>query len=345
MKSKLKAIQIKRFELIALPLFAFAAFFLIGCNETHQSKSQSSRPTDRLTREAEHIIGQALADRDPRIRAGGIELVADTKQNKFMPKVQKLLKDEFVPVKFSAVLAIADTGYRPAKRDVRRLLTDEPNVKIAAAYALSRLGTPDALKIVRDAVKSKDQTVRANAVFLLGKSGHESDLPLLIWAQLDELSDDRVKLQALEARARLKDSQVFKRLWAILYSSYADDRIMAVRAMGMFGDKKAKDILMTKLDDKVLEVRLVAAEQLGALGDTTGAPEVLDVFTKNLRAQLDKKIDRERVNILTALAIGEINTPNLTKFLPKLLKNESKLVRIAAARAVLRTAKARNTAR
>jgi len=83
MKIKLIAARTKRIEFIALPLFAFAALFLIGCNETLQSKSQSSRSTDRLTLEAEYIIGKALADKDPRIRAGGIELVADTKQNKF----------------------------------------------------------------------------------------------------------------------------------------------------------------------------------------------------------------------------------------------------------------------
>jgi HEAT repeat protein len=108
---------------------------------------------------------------------------------------------------------------------------------------------------------------------------------------------------------------------------------MGVRAMGALGTEEAKNALITKLDDDVLDVRLVAAEQLGMLGETTGEAEVLKVFTKNLTSGLDKK-ELERVNTLTALAIGQIGTANLTKFLPQLLKNESKFVRIAAAKAV-----------
>jgi HEAT repeat protein len=38
------------------------------------------------------------------------------------------------------------------------------------------------------------------------------------------------------------------------------------------------------------------------------------------------------------MAIGQIRTPSLTKFLPELLKDESKFVRIAAAKAVLQSA-------
>jgi HEAT repeat protein len=108
---------------------------------------------------------------------------------------------------------------------------------------------------------------------------------------------------------------------------------MGVRAMGTLGGGKARDILITKLDDDILEVRLAAAEQLGRLRDKTGEPEVLDVFEKNLTAGLEDQA-LERANVLTAMAIGRICTPTLTKYLPGLMKNKSKSVRIAAAKAV-----------
>jgi hypothetical protein len=47
----------------------------------------------------------------------------------------------------------------------------------------------------------------------------------------------------------------------------------------------------------------------------------------------------ERVHMFTALAVGQIRTAAVTEFLPKLLKNQSKRVRIAAAKAVLQCAK------
>ena len=119
----------------------------------------------------------------------------------------------------------------------------------------------------------------------------------------------------------------------MLISAYADDRVIGIRAMGTLGTAEAKDALITMLDDDILEVRLAAAGQLGALKDTSGESKVLDVFTKNLTAGLNKE-DLERVNVLTALAIGRIGTPPLTKFLPRFLKDKSKFVRIAAAKAV-----------
>jgi hypothetical protein len=89
------------------------------------------------------------------------------------------------------------------------------------------------------------------------------------------------------------------------------------------------------LTDDVMEVCLAAAEQLGMHGDTSGEPIILDVFEKNRAADFDKE-GSERINVLTAIAIGEIGSASLTKYLPGLLENESKFVRIAAAKAVLR---------
>ncbi|MHC4194178.1 MAG: HEAT repeat domain-containing protein, partial [Planctomycetota bacterium] len=178
-----------------------------------------------------------------------------------------------------------------------------------------------------------DQTVRANAAFILGRTGDINALKLLKWAQEDKNSSDKVRFQVLEARARLGDEEVLQKLWAIVYSGYADDRIMGIRAMGTLGTSKARDILVTKLDDNILEVRLAAAEQLGKFRDRTGEPEVLAVFENDLTIGLDKQAS-ERANVLAALAIGQIRTPALTKYLPQLLRNESKFVRIAAAKAV-----------
>jgi HEAT repeat protein len=42
--------------------------------------------------------------------------------------------------------------------------------------------------------------------------------------------------------------------------------------------------------------------------------------------------------MLAALAMGEIGTPAVVKYLPSLLKDKSKGVRLAAAKAVLRSA-------
>ena len=318
--------------------FAFLAFAVFGCNKSLQT-TYTHAPVgtvivNNLKPQATQIIREALADDNPLIRVNAIEVVATTKQTRLMPKVQRLLKDKFVPVRFAAALAVGDLQYSLAKSEVAPLLQDEDeNVKIAAAYAMSKLGSPDSFQLLRKAIASNDQTVRANAALLLGKSGDKSVLKFLYWTLQREDSDDRVRLQTAEAIAMLGDERIFPKLWAMLISTYADDRIIGIKAMGALATAQARNALVTMLDDDIVEVRLTAARQLGMLGSSAGELEVLDVFTKNLTADLNK-MGLERVNVLTALAIGRIGTPQLTNFLPQLLKNQSKLVRIAAAKAV-----------
>ena len=317
-------------------LFACLVVFVLGCNEPSVPTitdygAGNMNPTEAG---AFGIIRDGLADASPLVRVNAIEVVVTTGQIKLMRTVQRLLEDESVPVRFAAALAIGDLQYSIARTSISRALTDrDANVVVAASYAMGRLGDTEYFEVVRKALNSDDQTVRANASFLLGRAGDPSAINLLKLAQQDEDSTAKVRFQALEARARLGDEQVLSKLWAIVYSGYADDKIMGVRAMGALGTPKARDILATKLDDDILEVRLVVAEQLGKLGDKTGEPEVLDVFEKDLTAGLDEQA-LERTNVLTALAIGHICTPRLTKHLPKLMKNQSKSVRLAAAKAV-----------
>ncbi len=334
-KQKAKCTRlIATFTIMTYVIFAF------GCNGLPKMQTTVRWPdavsVDELIPEATRIVREGLADDNPDIRNNAIEAVAVTRQIRLMPKVQRLLKDEFAPVRFVAALAVGDLEYSLAESSVRQLLKDEnENVRIAAAYAMSKLGSAGSLKLFRNAIAGNDQTVRANAALLLGKSGDKSELTrqVLWWTLGRKDSDDKVIFQTAEAIAMLGDERIIPRVWPMLISKYADVRVIGIRAMGALGTREAKNALITMLDDDILEVRLAAAEQLGTLEDTLGEPEVLDVFTKNLTARLDKKA-LERVNVRTALAIGRIGTPRLIRFLPRFLKDESKSVRIAAAMAV-----------
>jgi len=219
--------------------------------------------------EARQILLEGLADIDPRMRSNAVEVIATVREVRLMPKIQRMLQDPAVQVRFLAALAVGDLEYALAKGEVAALLNDpDPNVKMAAAYALMRLGQPEHFPIVGEAIASKDQTVRANAALLLGKSGYQEALRFLYWTLQQPDSTDRVLLQAVESIAMLGDQRIYPKLWTRLISAYADDRMVGIRAMGALGTEEAKNALITTLDDAVLEVRLAAAEQLGKLGDT-----------------------------------------------------------------------------
>jgi HEAT repeat protein len=291
--------------------------------------------------QAERIVVEGLNDPDSHIRTMAIEVVSATRWIRLMPKVQSLLSDRAVPVRFFAAVAIGDLRYDPAANAVSSLLNDaDANVKTAAGYAMMKLGHAEYFRLFRDAITSPDQTVRANAALLLGKSGNQEARKLLYWTLQRSDSDEKVISQALESIAMLGDERIYPKLWTRLISAYADDRVAGIRAMGMLGTAQAKNALVTMLDDPVLEVRLAAAETLGKLGDAVGEAEVQQVFDKNSLAGMDVQ-SQERVKLLVAAAIGEIGTPSLTGRLPTLLGDPSQAVRLTAAKAVLRAARAK----
>ncbi|MHC4726146.1 MAG: HEAT repeat domain-containing protein [Planctomycetota bacterium] len=327
---------------ILMLLFAtFLIVFVFGCGDALQTTPGNLKGINLSVSwsKALRIIQDALMDNDPLVRARAIEVVASTGQLKLMPQVQRLMQDNYVPVRFAAALAVGDLTYSPGKRTLNKLITDkDANVVVAAAYAMGKLGSTEHIQILRKAATDSDQKVRANAVFLLGKSGDRNSLQLLWNTMQDRSSDDKVAYQSAEAIATLGDKRIFSKIWSMLISSYHDVRTMGVIAMGKLKTPEAKNALIRMLDDDVLEVRLVAAEQLGLFRDPIGEPKVLEVFEKNLTNGMDLQA-AERTNVLTALAIGQIRTPALKKFLPQMLENDSKLVRIAAAKAVFQCLK------
>lgn len=330
--------------LVVLAALLAALFSLTGCSEpqapTFLAELGPLPPADmdKLEPQALRAVVDGLADPDPRIRANAIEVVALTDYVLLMPKVQRLLQDAAVPVRFLAILAVGDLEYALAENDVARLLEDnDTNIRMAAAYAMMKLGHPEYFKVFRDAIASEDQTVRANAAMLLGKSGRKEGLRFLYWALRADDSADKVVLQAAESIAMMRDRRIYPKLWSRLISAYADDRMVGIRGMGALATDEARNALVTMLDDPVLEVRLAAAAQLGKLDEPMGEEEVLSVFKTNALAERDEQ-GRQRVKILAALAIGEIGTESAKKYLPLLLADTSGPVRLAAAKAILQCA-------
>lgn len=350
LKRMMKMGQLNKKIVLTLCIF-FVSASLTFADEESEKSGISQKPLSLLEKKAVskktnlnelkpralEIIEQALSNAEPRIRANAIEVIAETRQIKLMPKVEKLLKDESMPVRFNAAMAIGDVQYKLAKKTVSQMLNDtDINLQIAANYAMIRLGSKDKSyeQNIYKALTNVNQTIRANAAAILGKLGNQNDLTKLYWVLKDPASEDMVRFQALESIAKLGDEKVVAKIWPNIISSYNDVRVLGIRALGELGSQNAKEIIITKLDDDVLEVRLAAATQLGRLNDKTGEEEVLKVFKENLTSGLSKP-DLERVNFFTTLAIGEIATESLTKYLPSFLENDSKLVQLAAAKAVL----------
>ena len=285
-----------------------------------------------LVPNAEKIVLNGLKSSDARIRSNAIEVVASGQKIELMPKVVALLDDTDMPVRFTAAVALGDTQYKAGEKKLVQSLKDaDLNVVIAASYALCKLGNQEYLAMIENSAKADDQTVKANAAMLLGKLKSKRSLPLLYKLKDNPDSSDTVAFNAVEAIARIGDDKIYSKIWTMLISVYADDRYMGVYAMGAFGGVKGANAIITLLDDDVVEVRLTAAEELGMLGDNSGQIVVLEYLNSPESAE---KETIERRNTLAALAIGQIGTEPLIAHLPKLLKNDSPFVRLAAAKSI-----------
>ena len=247
MKNKLKQIQShtskKIFHcLIHASVIILMVLYAFGCESSRTGSKVHDVSSHTVTQsEAIQIIGQALSDSDPLVRVNAIEVVATTRQLNLMPRVQQLLQDVSMPVRFAATLAVGDMEYSPAKNLINRSLKDpDSNVIIAASYTMGRLGYPGYIEILRKSVTQTNQTVRANSAMLLGKSNDRGSLKLLYWVLQDKISDDRAVFQAADAIAMLGDESIYPKLWSMLLSAYADVRVIGIRAMGTLGTKTAE---------------------------------------------------------------------------------------------------------
>jgi len=318
-------------------LMLFTCAMIAGCIEnevfTRGAPAQPQIDMPSLEDRAIRIVRDGLNDENGLVRNHAVEVVVTTNRRDLMPRVLSLLGDRSVALRFAAATAVGDMKYSEGEYAVKPMLHDpDVNVQIAAAYALGRIGRPEHLDKLRNAARSTDQTVRANALLLLGKLGDQRDLGLLYEILYDSQSSDKAKFQAVESIAMLKDPRIYKeRLWPMLISKFADDRVMGIRGMAALGTKEAQDAILTMLDDEVLELRLCAAEQLGRLGDRTGEAEIAAYFQRS-----NPNINETSIpNVFAVLAIGQIRAEALYKYLPPALHSRSKVVQLAAAQSVL----------
>jgi HEAT repeat protein len=289
-------------------------------------------PAEKLQTRAALIIQKGLSDTNAYMRNHAIEVAIETKQRQWMPDILRKLDDTSVAVRFTAAIAVGELECQVCKEQLSKSLKDtNENVRIGAAYSMIRLGDKSGYQMIRDSAVSTDPTLRANALLLLGKLGSKDDLPLIHKAFADTDAADKVRMQATESIARLKDVSIYRsKLWPLLISKYADDRVMGIRGMGALGTNEAKEAIQTMLQDDVTEVRLCAAEELGKLGDQGGMNQLVTYF------QTNPDLNQATMASGTAvMAIGRVKAVNLTGYLNKALDSQSPYIRLAAAQSAI----------
>ncbi|MGC4113129.1 MAG: HEAT repeat domain-containing protein [Myxococcales bacterium] len=163
-----------------------------------------------------------------------------------------------------AVEALGALGDPAAIPSLVRLLED-PSLCGEAVRALVSLAKADR-DAVREACKFKlGGPASAPAVRVLGRVGTPDDLPLLKQALRSEHTD--VRLAAAEAAQALGEAGAAELLRLALADEAPPVRAAAARGLGAFPSEETFAALGEALDDREASVSAAAAEALGELGE------------------------------------------------------------------------------
>ncbi|OXU16081.1 HEAT repeat domain-containing protein [Sedimentisphaera salicampi] len=308
------------------------------CSAMGDSRSRGVEEGLPLEEKARWKVMEIIQSGSIDLQMDAIEVAAKSGDETLLSNIMPVLNDEKAPepIKFAGLMAIGDAKYSGGLKFAEKYKTDEnPNLKMAAAYALIRLGktSNSNYKIILNHLDSEDQKTKDNAVLLLGKAGERKYISVLRWLYNNENSTERTKLLIVEALSRLRDPEARSKAWALMISKRADDRVMGITSMQKLKTLKAKNAILTMLDDGVLEVRLVAAENAALLGDKSGRDIVLNFF-KNKVNTLDKK-DRDRALLHAIDAAMAIKGVDSAQYVPDYLDYNSKKIQLKAAQAIL----------
>ena len=339
MKSNIGSLRVITFFLLALLLCG-------ACDRSRRLPAKMlalGNPNispQQLRQRGKEVLFTIMAGEDPTLRCNALETLAQYEVDaQIAARIREGLNDPSVAVRFAAAVAAGDIEDYSSKPLLERLLRESnPSLKMAAAYALEKMGDKRFHSWYDAILKSKDPQLCSQACLLIGKLGntklrHDS-VEKLQQVMRKKDQEPSVKLQAAESLARLGDTEVFKNLLVFANSGYASDRILAISGLQwLIKNQTAQTMLLVLADDEHLEVRLTAIRALDSLADES----YLEIVRQNLYYQHpeENRQAEERIRGLALLALGNVGKSSDAYLLYKALAAQSGYYRVAAARATV----------
>ena len=269
-------------------------------------------------------LSMAKGSPDPVIRAHALEGMKEGVGASAADAIISGLADDAAIVRFAAAMAAGELKLRDAREPLLRLVDDvDASVRVAARFALHRLGDVSRSRDLETTAKDPQPRTRGDTALALGLLGEPSAVNVLIPMLAD--SDPGVRLQVAEALWRLGREDGLERLVSYSLSGHADEQMIALTALAAPRDRRVLGHITGNLVSDYEEVGLVAARAAGQLGSDAG----YGVALKGMKSR------DPRQRMLAALAFGAIGRTDAQDELAQLLRDPEHDVRIAAATSLL----------
>jgi HEAT repeat protein len=289
------------------------------------------------------LLSEAHGD-DPSRRMNAIEALSEIDSPKARRVIEANIDNGYAGVSFAALMAVGQMRDTTALEQARLRSEDtDPNVRIAALFALHRLGDQRRTSELSQYLLShKDPRVRANAAVAIGRMEQPQSIKLLRTALRRE-KKDAVTMQILESLAMLGDAHGVERLKLYGYSAVPDQSALALMCLANAKNSEADDLFRFRLSvADHPEIKLQAARGLGRLGYQDG----YDLASRHLYFNSPKnrgpsdppELQISRVRQLAALALEDIRDPQALAPLKETFyaENQDAATRLAIARAAVK---------
>lgn len=330
--------------MIVMRLTGAASLILLlgACAPKANSPAMTAPDRARLQDEALGVLKRAAAfPENPVVRVAAIEALQEVETEEVAPWIRSGLFDAAPAVRFAACAAVGVRRDRLAYDRLVELTQDEDeSVRAAAMFGLHMLGDSSRTgSLATLLLEHPDALVRRNAALLLGLTGEEGAVKVLARAMKDR--DEGVRLQALEAMARLGNHEARRELAFTTNAGVGSDETFAVTALANMRDKTNQDALRYKLATAPhQETRLAAARGLGMLKIPDGYDTARSALNSPQRGPRNPKdpprAQALRVRMLAAGSLGAIGNPAAIPPLRNILRDSGDpRLQVAAARAIL----------
>ena len=297
------------------------------------------------------------------VRESAITAVGRLGDRAAVPALLRLLKDPADNIKIAAVTSLGSLHATDAVDElVAALESGSPSLKAKAAVSLGQIArAPDTdKKIARLAMRAlvkqlsdgslkgpaKEALLLAGPVAVPSLVAHlegklEGDPTTAVMLLRDigdpratevlitELDRGRINRElVLSALSRAGDQRALVPVLDLLSDPDASVRLHAMRALQpmLTHDSMAADVLVDRLSDRNIEVRVLAAQYLGLMGAKVAVPEL---------SNLAEASQKNRLRAAAIEALGDIKDKRATKVLIKILREGPSSLRIPAANALI----------
>jgi HEAT repeat protein len=286
-----------------------------------------------LQQRARAEVDAALHCGDPVIRAHALEVVKNVNLGGAGPILTAALSDRSPLVRKAAAMAAGEMQVRVPEDQLLAMLQSEDRPdRLAAVFALHRLGNTSYTHRFEATAVDTDPHIRGDTALMMGMLGEKSAIPILLHMLRDDHDPD-VRLQAAASMWRLGDERGLDELVGATLSRYPDDQMVALLALAEPRDTRVLGHVEAQLTADYPEVSLVAARAVGMLGSDRGYGVAMEGAAS---------VDPRR-RFLAAMAFGDIGRPDAQPLLSKLLRDNDSDVRLAAAGALIEIGKSDRT--